>query len=76
MEASQTIYLTSSSKTIIPKIENDKKKKKLADICECLFGVKEGWRENYKLSSFVLLCSSASVVLNLYTDKRKNYISI
>lgn len=52
------------------------KTKTLAEICVCLFGVKEGWRENYKLSSFVLLCSSASVILNLYMDKRKNYISI
>lgn len=75
METSQTIYLTSTSKTIIPQIENDKKTT-LAEICLCLFGVKEGRRENYKLISFVLLCSSASVVLNLYMDKRKNYISI
>ena len=46
------------------------------EICVCLFGVKEEWGGNYKLSSFVLLCSSASVVLNLYMDKRENYISI
>lgn len=35
-----------------------------------MFGQEEGWRGNYKSSSFVLLCSSASVVLNLHTDKR------
>lgn len=60
----------------MPKIENDKKKKTkttqhLQELCVCLFGVKEGWRGNYILSSFVVLCSSASVILNLYADKRK-----
>lgn len=36
-----------------------------------LFGVGEGKsRGNYKLSPFVLLCSSASVILNLRVDGR------
>lgn len=48
----------------------------LAEIRLRLFGVWEGKsRGNYKLSPFVLLCSSASVILNLCVDGREKKIT-
>lgn len=51
-------------------------KKKTQHLQKYVWNQKGKCRKNYILSSFVLLCCSASVIFNLHTDKRqKKYIS-
>ena len=72
METSQTIYLPSTSKTIMARIENDNGNKKttLAE-CMCASVWSRGGMER-KIEFFCSSCALlASVVLNLYMDKRK-----
>lgn len=61
------------------KTDGKKKEKKTQhNTCRNMFGIKKGnVGKNYIVSSFVLHCCSASVIFNLYTDKRpkKKYIS-
>lgn len=63
METSQTIYLTSTSKTIMRGMENDKETT-LAEICLCLFGVRAG--KQGEITNWVLLFFFALLRLSFW----------
>lgn len=70
MKTSQTIYLTSTSKTIILKIENDKAA--LAEtLYMCVCFSQRGLERKLQTEFFCSFAPLISVILNFYMDERK-----